>query len=395
VIIIGAGLCGLQAARTLLRKNKKVLVLEKSDRRGGLVGSESFEDCILDFGFQVILPAYPCYKEIFLLSPLELKSFRRGALLVSNKERKVICDPIHEPSLFFNTITISPLEIIKIIKTFLLVPLNLNKSTGEFLENLSTESVTRKFLESFLRGVLLDYRLSSPLSLTLFYLKMFFLGGAALPRFGMQNFADLLGKDIPIIFGEEVTAVYDGEVTCQSGTRYSASTVIYTIPETIESKWQATTTFYFLVSEKIILNKLLLLIAQAKEGQPNHIANLSEVSEDYSPKGTSLISVSTVGQATIQEKELRIQLAELFDIAQFDIAHFNIAPFNIASKITPSKITFLKKFDIQKAVPQFKTIDVASTIKSTNNIFYASTAASYGSQNTALNLGAKVALLIP
>jgi len=57
-IVIGAGLSGLTATRTLERAGKSVLLIESSDEVGGRVRSDHIDGYIFDRGFQVINPKY-------------------------------------------------------------------------------------------------------------------------------------------------------------------------------------------------------------------------------------------------------------------------------------------------------------------------------------------------
>ncbi|NLF90390.1 MAG: NAD(P)-binding protein, partial [Corynebacterium marinum] len=59
VIVIGAGLAGLQAARRLQDNGLTVTVLEGSDAVGGRVRTDRVDGFLVDRGFQILNPAYP------------------------------------------------------------------------------------------------------------------------------------------------------------------------------------------------------------------------------------------------------------------------------------------------------------------------------------------------
>ena len=53
IIIIGAGLSGLTCAYECKKRNKDFILVEKSDRVGGKIGSIKENGYIFDLGFQV------------------------------------------------------------------------------------------------------------------------------------------------------------------------------------------------------------------------------------------------------------------------------------------------------------------------------------------------------
>ena len=59
VVIVGAGLAGLAAARHLAIHGVDVVVLEASDAVGGRVRTDRVDGLLLDRGFQLYNPAYP------------------------------------------------------------------------------------------------------------------------------------------------------------------------------------------------------------------------------------------------------------------------------------------------------------------------------------------------
>ncbi|MFM9033278.1 MAG: FAD-dependent oxidoreductase, partial [Mycobacterium sp.] len=59
VVVVGAGLSGLAAARYLTRGGIAVTVLESADAVGGRVRTDVVDGYRLDRGFQLYNPAYP------------------------------------------------------------------------------------------------------------------------------------------------------------------------------------------------------------------------------------------------------------------------------------------------------------------------------------------------
>jgi len=83
VIIIGAGIAGLTAAKLLKAAGRSVLVLEASDGVGGRVRTDEVDGYLLDLGFQVFLTAYPEAKNLLDYKALELCKFDPGALILN------------------------------------------------------------------------------------------------------------------------------------------------------------------------------------------------------------------------------------------------------------------------------------------------------------------------
>lgn len=68
VIVIGAGVAGLTAAKRLADAGQSVTILESSDGVGGRIRSDVVDGFILDRGFQVFIEGYPQCKERFVFS---------------------------------------------------------------------------------------------------------------------------------------------------------------------------------------------------------------------------------------------------------------------------------------------------------------------------------------
>ena len=102
-VIVGAGMAGLAAAKTLQAAGQDYLLLEKSDRPGGRVKSDNYNGFILDHGFQVLLTAYPAANEFFDYSELDLKNFDPGAVIQQVNQKPIILDdPARNPGRIFS-----------------------------------------------------------------------------------------------------------------------------------------------------------------------------------------------------------------------------------------------------------------------------------------------------
>ena len=102
VVVIGAGLAGLTAARTLHRAGQRVQVLEAAAQVGGRVHTRQVQGFTLDAGYQVLFPAYPAVRRQVNLDALDLVPVpsaavvRRGAHPDHRESVLVVgglCDP--------------------------------------------------------------------------------------------------------------------------------------------------------------------------------------------------------------------------------------------------------------------------------------------------------------
>ena len=102
VVVVGAGLAGLAAARYLTGRGIPVTVLEGSDAVGGRIRTDIVDGFRLDRGFQLYNPAYPEGARVLDHDALDLKAFVAGARIVVDRggRRKVerVADPRRQPS---------------------------------------------------------------------------------------------------------------------------------------------------------------------------------------------------------------------------------------------------------------------------------------------------------
>ena len=105
IIIIGAGVAGLTAARVLNSKGLSFKIIEAKDSIGGKLQTDEQDGFLLDHGFQVILNSYPELNNFIDHKDLSLQAFHSGAQLLQNNGRKeIIGDPLRVPSYFLSTL---------------------------------------------------------------------------------------------------------------------------------------------------------------------------------------------------------------------------------------------------------------------------------------------------
>ena len=97
VLIVGAGLAGLNAAINLEAAGVDVRIIESSDRAGGRVASDVIDGFICDRGFQLINAQYPALQELNVLNELDFIEAPRVIEVCLGDRRHVIGDPRQVP----------------------------------------------------------------------------------------------------------------------------------------------------------------------------------------------------------------------------------------------------------------------------------------------------------
>ena len=380
VIVLGAGLSGLAAARKLSAQTVDYLVLEKESLPGGRVQSEEFEGCILDRGFQVVLPAYPSIRSLNL--PIKLRPFSQASTCISDDGKTILADPIHNFKLFCSNLSRSPASLFDLFRLLKhMQSRRFDISTDGLLDELGYSGRFKSdFLGPFLRGVLLDPSLLCPSPLSSYFLERFFLGGASLVEGGVQELPRMMAKDMNIRFSSEVDLQEGNQLTTKDGKTFAAKIIVDTRPD-IACKgveWLSTQCHYFLSSAPVPLEKRIVLYSSSMQTGINQVANLSEVAPGYSPAGTALLSVTSRDSSNSHVDQLKSDLVSSLDLVGSQVSH-------------------LKSIQVERAIPfanhlppEFPEPPTPKQIEST---IYASDTLSYGSQHAALRMGERAAEL--
>ena len=197
VLIVGAGISGLTAAKLLQQAGRTVKIIEADDDIGGRVRTDYINGFQLDRGFQVLLTAYPEAKAILDYKALDLRYFDPGAILFNEDGFTEVSDPLRQPSKLWTTIT-SPAGSLGDKFRMLGLKLQLKgKSISEIfkeepvktIEYLKlfgfSEKMVSNFFKPFFGGVFLEDELSTPSTMFAYLFKMFAEGGTVLPARGM------------------------------------------------------------------------------------------------------------------------------------------------------------------------------------------------------------------
>lgn len=97
VVVIGAGLAGLTAAKVAVEAGVDVVVLEAAEAVGGRVRTDVVDTMLLDRGFQLLNPAYPAVPSLVDVDALQLQPFDAGVRVARADGTHLLVDPRRHP----------------------------------------------------------------------------------------------------------------------------------------------------------------------------------------------------------------------------------------------------------------------------------------------------------
>jgi len=315
VVIVGAGIAGLSAARTLIDGGHTVELIESSDRVGGRVASDRIDGFTIDRGFQVYLSAYPEGPRFLDLRALELRAFRPGALVWNGQRTATIAHPLREPLAALTGVArgIVPLRDALRMIPFALAALRgpadkPGPSRGTSLDRLRAAGISQRTIDTFFRsffgGVFFDTTLRTDASRLDFLLRMFADGFACVPAQGMGEIARQMGASIPsarLRLGTPAARIDGAGVVLASGERVVGDALLLAtgaqdlarlVPGVADVAWCSTLSAWFATPEADTLPRWLLLNGTGR-GSLNHGAAMSAIAPTYAPAGRGLFVANT------------------------------------------------------------------------------------------------------
>lgn len=344
VIVIGAGLAGLQAARRLQECGLTVTVLEGSDAVGGRVRTDQVEGFLVDRGFQILNPAYPAVRDWIDVKALQLQQFGVGVLVRHDEHLTTLAHPLRHPQHLVETLRsayVTPGEVLPLLRW--LTPTLIREAASSRATNdttlaasLDTAGVTgplrRDVLDTFLSGVLADASGTTSANFVRLLLRAFAFGAPGLPKRGMQALPEQMAADLARKPQTErrVTAVREAndgvEVETDAGVLRSRMAIVAAGPvEAVDltgmraPAMNGLTTWWFSAEESPLDKKFLLLDASDPAGGPAgpvvHAAVVSEVAHSYAPPGRHLVQATTLlnpNGGNAGETEVRRDLERMY-----------------------------------------------------------------------------------
>ncbi len=307
VIVVGAGLAGLTAARYLEEAGLGVTVFESSERPGGRLKSDYVDGFTLDHGFQVINPRYPEVLAAGVIDLCEFTSLPAGFRLVDGETSKRIT--VSQALTF-------PGSIKEKISFLSYLNSRARNSATFGAETERFPILYSGLLEPFLRGVFLTDPADIASDAAQKILRSFITGRPGVPAHGVGVFSALLAAQVNSIqYSTPVLGVSQGQVKTKDQSHSADFIVVATDPHTAQKlltgvktpQMLASYTWYHKTSSEIPQVQLLSVT------KSNPIINSIVISESvptYAPEGMKLISSTSLQE--MNEVEVRKELSQIW-----------------------------------------------------------------------------------
>jgi phytoene dehydrogenase-like protein len=330
VVVVGAGLAGLTAARHLADSGLDVEVLEKRSEVGGRVRSGARDGFVLDRGFQVLFTAYPAARRELDFEALSLWKFTPGATIARPGNRSTLADPLRAPRSLPATLSNPNVRFADALRILRLQRELARKTHNEILAGAESEEEDRsigtylaergfskrfveRFFAPFYGGITLDRSLSSSKAVFEYTFKTLAEGEIVVPARGMGAITGQLadnaraaGASLSLdsaaegvdANGEDATIALDGETLSANAAvvatdpRMAGDLLGSTGVEGIPTEARGCITQYYSLpaSQHPKTGKRLLL--NARDAFPNEVVPLSKVAPTYAPDGRELLSAT-------------------------------------------------------------------------------------------------------
>ncbi|MEO6702919.1 MAG: NAD(P)/FAD-dependent oxidoreductase [Jatrophihabitantaceae bacterium] len=324
VVVVGAGLAGLAAARKLTLAGRQVLLAEAADAVGGRVRTDQLDGLLLDRGFQLLNPAYPEVRRVVDLDALRLQPFEAGAVIAHGSGRGVVGDPRRLPRDLPSTLRL-PLgswrEKIALARWAVEIgygPVKRLKaqadlSLAEALGRRGLDgALTSGVLRPFLAGVLGEDELATSAVFAELLVRSFVRGTPAIPAGGMQALPEQLAAGLPagtLSLLTKVNGLHGSRVETDRGEVRARAVLVAADPVTAATltglpspTMRALTTFYYL-AERPPTDRALLHLDADRRGPLVNTAVISNAAPSYAP-GRHLVAATTLGSDASTGAEL-------------------------------------------------------------------------------------------
>ena len=341
IIIVGAGISGLACAQKCNENSKDFLLIEKSSRIGGRVGSVKSERFIFDLGFQVYNTAYNTMNGLLKNKPEEYLPFMPGAKIMIKDSSTIISDPMRNFSKILNTIFSTAASLSDKIRVLKLknhlsnysIELDDSKDmqTIDYLRGYGfSEKIIGNFFNPFFSGIFLEDRLETSSKFFKYVFSNFNSGLAVLPKNGMQEIPNQIFSNIDpsqILLNTQVDKILPGnKLELSNGSTIVFNSLILTnescaLAGQPSINYNSVSTAYISSNRSFKDSRYIHLFPQ--DDLINNIAFVSSVSPNYAPKDKTLLSISILGKNEIIgiDKKLKQKMVFYFggDISDYTV----------------------------------------------------------------------------
>lgn len=366
VLVIGAGLAGLQCARTLQRAGVHTVVWEAGDAVGGRIRTDRIDGFLMDRGFQVLNPAYPAVQRLVDVEALALHTFGAGALVRRDDRLAVLADPLREPGHLADVLRsgyLVPQDLLALARWAgpALGPASSMKSGPDTPRSVSVEEAglhgdLRTVVERFVSGVLLEDDGTTSTAFTRLLLRMFALGSPGLPAAGMQALPQQIADRLhsPVRTGTRVLSVEQGRGRATAhadGVSATARLVVVATGATaaqelvgVEApRMKGVVTDWFTMPEPPRSPRMLVLDGRTPAGGPvKNAAVITDTAPSYAPPGRHMVQASSLireGRVPPVSDVLR-HTGELYAVstAEWELVHRHEVPEALPAQPPPLRL---------------------------------------------------------
>jgi len=317
VVVIGAGLAGMNAAIELQKANREVVVLEASDRAGGRVQSDQIDGFTCDRGFQLINAKYPELAALNILGELDFRFADRVINISIHDQSHRIGDPFTYPFSAFDSATGSIFEKLALIKALARKP-RAELSIDKYLISAGLGRTFERVLRPFLRGVYLTDLTNISATAGLEIIKTFISGKPGLPSHGAGMLSSAIAKQVnDLRLGVTVDSIKRGFVVTSAGQIPASEIIVATDSTTAAQlldlpsvpKLAGCTTWYHSAPNAPVEHSQLMVDGQNRGPVINSLV-ISNFIPEFAPNGRNLVSTTT--DVGITESEARRHLATIY-----------------------------------------------------------------------------------
>ena len=392
VIVVGAGLSGLAAARRLQAFGVAVTVLEASDAVGGRMRTDVIDGFRLDRGFQLYNPAYPEGQRVLDHDALDLRPFVAGARVVlrprGRRQVARVADPRRAPRWAVPTVLArigSPVSTARFaayaasraVRSPASLRAEPDVTSDEALRRAGADrALMERLLRPFLAGVFLESELTTSRKFLDLVLRSFVKGTPAVPALGMQRIPEQLASGLDVRLEVPVASVSARGVVLEDGTRWDAEAVVVAadprsahrlLPSVRVPAPRSVTTWYYRPdgdSARLAEGEAVLTLDGARRGPVINTVVLTHAAPEYAPPGRALVSASALGvrESAAHESAVRDHLGWLYGVptSRWDL----IATYPIAYALPAMPVPF----DLQRPVRTPSGAYVAGDHRDTSSI---------------------------